>query len=80
MWRRGAGHLPVWLQHSGFHSSTGLTSRVVAAEVAQVVSLQTFGMVELPNEVQQGIEQAAAGKIGPLCNVLTLQLSWQTLR
>ncbi len=62
MWRRSASKVPSLLQFSSFHSSSIASVRVIPAELAQLVSLQTPGMIELPTGVQQAIDQAAAGK------------------
>lgn len=48
-------------QALAFSSSAALQVKVVPAETAQLVSLRSAGTVQVPGEVQDGLDKAASG-------------------
>lgn len=66
--------MQAWLQRTELHASAGVLGRLVPAEVAQLVSLQTPGMVALPSGLENAIGAAASGEAGPNYQTLTIHL------
>lgn len=65
------------MQALAFSSSAVHQVKVIPAETAQLVSLRSAGTVQVPGEVQDGLDKAASGALLPTaCRVVAKHRAW----